>query len=175
MCFLFLCLCVQVAYKVKIERELQRILSSSSSFSTKLCLNSSSYSIDITTSFCSSVVDGATVFFGKISTSDSSDTHQLIVGLEKWFYSSPALLLDGIPYILDLECGLVLQADTQFECGLISTPTLTPPVQWKTALIVYVCALGTIVVILISIVLMVAIIRICWKVQSRKEKTASLW
>ena len=58
--------------------------------------------------------------------------------------------------MLDLECGLLLQADPQFECGLISaSPTITPSIDWKSIIIAYIAYIATGVGLIIVVMIIV--------------------
>lgn len=139
--------------------QLENILLSSSHFFTNTCLGDSSTSIAIVNTFCSDQVDGAVVFFGTLTTNSVSLTQEMFTALRNWVQTGPALLLNGIPFGVDLNCGLLLQSDPQFECqpnGTLATPDVEPVVIPTTIIIIVfstAVGLGLLVVVILFCVI----------------------
>ena len=142
-----------------------------------VCHSVSSSSITITHSFCSSKVDGATVFSGTISTSDATQTQQLYTAMRNWYQSDPILFLNDTPYAVDLECDLLVPEDSQSECQIYTpstvptTPSTGPsPDHTILTIIIIATAVGLLLVI-IFLVFVLACLLMCHKKKQNHFKT----
>ena len=146
---------------------MERILLYSSLISTETCLSISSISIAIINSFCSREVDGAAVFFGTVTTNSAAMTQDVVTALTRWYQSGPALILNGIPFEVDLDCGLVLQADPQVECSNITSTTPGILIHPTTIIIITFSTVGGLGLLTVVVLLSIMWIRTCHK----KKKT----
>ena len=131
---------------------MQNILLYSSLFSTETCQSPTTASIRITNSFCSREVNGAAVFFATLTTSSTLTTLEVFTSLRNWFQSGPALFFSGIPFEVDLECGLLIQEDPIFECPSNATSPSTGPILTTASIVIIsfftLLAVGLLIVII---------------------------
>ena len=79
---------------------------------------------------CSSKVNGATVFRGKIETLSQSRTEQLFCALFSWQQKSPLILIDDHLRAVDNTCSL--KASSSYDSEECVAPLLHQTGQWTT-------------------------------------------
>ena len=139
---------------------MENILLYSSLLSTITCFNGSSISIDITNSFCSKQVNGAVVFLGTLTTSGVLTTQETFNYLSDWYQSRPVLFFDGVPTVVDLDCGFLIQSESSMECPS-DTSSLTPggPYALLAFLILFVSSVAGLGLVVVSVLLVILSIR----------------
>lgn len=114
---------------------------------------------------CSSVLPGAAVFRGSITTGGADTTEDIFCTLDAWYRAGPLLQVNNELHLVDQNCTLALDQSTFAECTVSPITVETLPVY------IIAWAAGGGAVLLLVVILCVIVTIFCFHSRAKKKET----